>query len=69
MQTTEFVCPNIKCEGCAEAVSEALKGVAGVQSVIVDIASKAVTVTADDRAAPRDSMVAALAAAGFPPQQ
>jgi copper chaperone len=69
MATTEFVCPNIKCGGCAEAVTEALKALAGVQDVKVDIAAKAVVVAADDLRVTRGEMVSALTSAGFPPQQ
>lgn len=68
MQITEFVCPTIKCEGCAEAVTDALKELDGVEEVTVDVATKAVTVTADDVLVSRDRIASALREAGFAPR-
>jgi copper chaperone len=55
---------NIKCDGCASAIQDALGRLAGVQAVSVDIESGRVRVTADDGL--RGMLVEALKASGYP---
>jgi copper chaperone CopZ len=44
MATTILMAPKIKCEGCAQTITQALAPVPGVQNVQVDIERKKVTV-------------------------
>jgi len=55
---------NIKCEGCASTVRDALGRIGGVHEVEVDIAAGRVTVAADEGL--RDAITAALQASGYP---
>jgi len=55
---------NIKCEGCASTIREALGRISGVHRVEVDIATRRVTVTADEGL--RNAITAALQASGYP---
>jgi Copper chaperone len=63
MTTTTFAAPDIVCDGCANAIKNALRKVDGLTDVGVDVASKQVTVVGD---APADLVIAALDRAGFP---
>lgn len=65
MNTSRFHSPEISCEGCAAAIRRAVGGVAGVQSVAVDVPAKVVTVTHDGDTAP---VVQAMDKAGFSAQ-
>ena len=47
MEKTTFNVPDISCEHCEHAITEALKPIDGVQLVQVDIPTKLVTVTYD----------------------
>ena len=55
---------NIKCEGCASTIRDALGRIGGVHEVEVDIAAGRVTVTADEGLG--DAITAALQASGYP---
>jgi copper chaperone len=55
---------NIKCEGCASTIRDALIRISGVHGVEVDIATGRVTVAADEGL--RDAITAALLASGYP---
>jgi copper chaperone len=55
---------NIKCEGCASTIRDALGRIGGVHEVEVDITAGRVTVTADEGL--RDAITAALQASGYP---
>ena len=55
---------NIRCNGCASAIRDALGELDAVQAVAVDIASGRVTVTAD--VGLRDLLAATLKASGYP---
>ena len=62
---TTFSVPTIRCNGCAEAIGEALNRIDGVDSVDVDVQAKTVAV---DHASgiTRESLETALDKAGFP---
>ena len=55
---------NIKCEGCASTIRDALGRISGVHEVEVEIATGRVTVAADEGL--RDAITAALQASGYP---
>jgi copper chaperone len=55
---------NIKCEGCASTIRDALGRISGVQEVAVEIATGRVNVEADEGL--RDAITAALRASGYP---
>lgn len=64
--TTTLTAPSISCGGCANAIRRALGTVPGVSDVDVDVAQKTVTVTHEEEATLRETIVAALDRAGFP---
>ncbi len=57
--------PDIQCEGCAEAIRQALGALPGVVRITVEVATKRVDV---EGTAPREQLVAAIRQAGFEPQ-
>lgn len=65
METIELKVAGMTCASCANSVSKALKRVAGVQDVHVDLARGAASVTGDQTAQKRPELIAALAAAGY----
>ena len=60
-----FVAPSIKCDGCANAIKQALTKYPGVLGVKVDVPTKTVTVLADDTVTPAN-VATALKQAGHP---
>lgn len=63
MSTKIFEVNNIKCDGCANTIEQALKSLPGVNSVEVEIKASKVRVQGD---ADRPLLAQALAAAGYP---
>ncbi len=62
---TTFTSPDIECDGCANAIKNAVGKLEGVTGVQVDIKSKQVTVKHDSTIAP-GALASALDKAGFP---
>jgi copper chaperone len=60
----KFDAENIKCEGCASTIRDALGRIDGVHGVAVEIATGRVTVEADDGL--RDAITTALKDSGYP---
>lgn len=67
MATTILTAPTIKCEGCAQTITQALTPLAGVENVQVDIERKKVTVTYEQNAISVGQIKTKLVEAGFPP--
>jgi copper chaperone len=63
-QTHQFHVPDMTCGHCKASVEKALSGVAGVHSVVVDLATKQVQVQADDNVK-ADALLAQLDDVGF----
>jgi copper chaperone CopZ len=55
---------NIKCEGCASTIRDALGRISGVHEVAVEVATGRVSVKADEGL--REAITAALQASGYP---
>lgn len=66
--TATFIAPDIECGGCAASIQKALGGQPGIESVSVDVPTKAVTVQAQDGAISREQIADVLTDIGFPPQ-
>lgn len=49
MNKTTLLVPSISCNVCANKISDALKGMNGIESVAVDIVGKTVDVTHDEK--------------------
>ena len=65
---TRFKAPDIECDGCANAIKNALGRVEGVSSVDVDVERKTVSVSHIDSTS--DALIEhALDRAGFPAQK
>lgn len=64
MKTETFNVPAISCQHCVNAINGEVSGVAGVQSVNVDLASKLVTVKAEESVS-RETLTAAINEAGY----
>jgi copper chaperone CopZ len=60
-------CPDIVCEGCANAIKQSLGRVAGVENVQVGVAEKSVNVTYDSGKTSESALRERLERAGFPP--
>jgi len=58
-----FSVDNVKCDGCAANIQNALRALPGVEAVEVEVASGKVTVSGDGE---REMLATALAAAGYP---
>lgn len=67
MAMTILTAPKIKCEGCAQTITQALTPLPGVQGVQVDIERKKVTVTYEPAAVSVSRIKTKLGEAGFPP--
>jgi copper chaperone CopZ len=61
-----FKVSKIKCEGCAQTITEALGRLGGVKSTHVGIAEREVRVTVDPGGVDEGRLRRALADAGFP---
>lgn len=66
MSTLHYTSQSIECQGCARSVTAALKSLAGVADVSVEVAAKRVTVEFDERAVSESQILAASEEAGFP---
>jgi copper chaperone CopZ len=60
--------PDIACKSCANAITNALNKLDGVQQVAVDIATKTVEVQFEGNRVTIDAILHRLDAAGFPAQ-
>lgn len=67
MATTILTAPKIKCEGCAQTITQALAPLPGVEDVQVDIERKKVTVTYEPATISVPRIKTKLGEAGFPP--
>lgn len=56
-----FSVPEMSCEHCVAAITGAVSPLDGVDSVVIDLAAKTVTVTGGDH----DAIVAAIDDAGY----
>ncbi|MBA3944534.1 MAG: heavy-metal-associated domain-containing protein [Herpetosiphonaceae bacterium] len=64
MTTQQFTVPGVSCQHCVNAITSEVSGLAGVQSVKVDLGSKQVRVEADGRTS-TDAIVHAINEAGY----
>jgi copper chaperone CopZ len=60
----EIDAENIKCEGCASTIGEALGQISGVHGVAVEVTTGRVTVDADEGL--RETITATLRETGYP---
>ncbi len=58
--------PDISCEHCERAITNALGAIAGVSAVAVDVPAKRVTVEYDDGAVGLERLTAVLAGEDYP---
>lgn len=63
---TKFSAPDIECDGCANAIRNAIGRLPGVTVVAVDVEGKQVAVTHEPTTASDEALIAALDKAGFP---
>lgn len=67
MEVAEFRVGKISCAGCAKAIENALRRVAGVSTVAVTVPEKHVAVTFEPGTTSAAVLRAALEKAGYPP--
>jgi copper chaperone len=60
-----FSVPEISCDHCKASIEKAVQPLGGVQSAVVDVASKTVTVDYDDSNLDRRSVINAIEEAGY----
>lgn len=65
MQTETLSVPEVHCNHCVQSIEGALQPLPGVATAQVDLTGKAVTVTWDESATPRDAIVAAIEEQGY----
>ena len=65
MQET-FKVPDVSCDHCKGAIESALRPVAGVSGVLVDIEAKTTTVDFDHEVIDRSAVMAVIEAEGYP---
>ena len=66
LETRTFAIENMTCALCPVTVRMAMEGVAGVQSVSVDFATKTATAVFDPSLTSPDAIAAAATRAGYP---
>ena len=66
MTTTELNVPDISCDHCAHAITQALAPQPGIAAVQVDVDGKRVTVEYDERLMARTRIEALLDDEGYP---
>lgn len=65
MTTETLSVPEIHCEHCKTSIEGALQPLAGVSKAVVDIPARTVTVTYDQAATERQSLIAAIEEQGY----
>ncbi|WP_312438993.1 heavy-metal-associated domain-containing protein [Janthinobacterium sp.] len=65
MQKTRLTITGMDHEGCADALTEVLEAIDGVDTVCVSLARNDATVQFDETVATRERLLAAVNAAGF----
>ncbi len=65
MASAKFKVSGMTCHHCQQKVEQALKGVAGVYSAIVDLRDGVAEVDFDDDAVTQTTLVAAVQRAGY----
>ena len=65
MTTETIAVPEIHCDHCKMSIEGALAPVEGVDFAVVDVASRAVTVTYDESSVDRDTLIAAIEEQGY----
>jgi copper chaperone len=63
---TKFSAPDIECDGCANAIRNAVGRLPGVTVVAVDVDGKQIAVTHEPTTASTDTLLTTLDKAGFP---
>jgi copper chaperone CopZ len=66
MKTATLVVPDISCEHCEHAITEALTPIAGIQSIQVDIPTQRVQLAYDEAAVSLDDVKKVLAEEDYP---
>ncbi len=65
MKTETLKVSGMSCDGCADSVTQALKGIAGVGDVQVSLATGEVTVQFDEHQASPEQLKSAVQRAGY----
>ncbi len=66
---TVYHAPDIECDGCAQAIQNALGRLVGIEDVTVDIDKKTVHITHDPQTVTEETVLSALDRIGFPATQ
>jgi len=66
MTTITVNAPDISCDNCKAHVEKDISALAGVASVVADVASKDVVITFDESQLTRDQINEAMDEAGYP---
>ncbi len=65
-KVTQFSAPDIECDGCANAIRNAVGKLPGVTVVAVDVEGKQIAVTHEPTTVSAETLLATLDKAGFP---
>lgn len=61
-----FSVPDVHCEHCDRAITQALQGIEGVSEATVDLAAKNVTVEFNDAQVASERLIAVIEDEGYP---
>ncbi len=67
-QMREWLVPDMSCEGCVQAIRRSLSGLAGVEGIAINLATKQVQVRFDPAQIQEDAIQRRIEQAGFHPQ-
>ncbi|MFQ5523270.1 MAG: copper ion binding protein [Acidimicrobiia bacterium] len=65
MTTATLTVPDISCGHCKSSIEGAVKELAGIQNVVVDVDSKTVELSYDETTASIDSIIEAIEEQGY----
>lgn len=66
MMEKTYTVAKMKCEGCASNIRKALSEVAGVNELVIDVATKTVKVQFDEATVNEQTLQSAFTTAGYP---
>lgn len=68
-KTTQWIVPDMECEGCVRTIQRVLIDLPGVQEVSADLLTKRVSVRYDTQKITHQEIFESILSAGFSPQE
>jgi mercuric ion binding protein len=64
-KTVKFKCEEMTCSGCKSKITSSVKSLKGIKAIDIDLETKMVVVTYDDKKTTTDAIKTAIAEAGY----